>query len=177
MKKKINKTEGILFWITGVSGSGKSTFAKKIINNVRKKFGPRIVLHGDQLRKIFGMNGYSREERLNNGKIYIDFIRLIIKQKINIVFAVMGLFDELRTINKKKFINYAEIYIKTDLKKVIRLSNKKFYNTKSKHVVGVDIKPEFPRKPDIIIKNTFNNNIDNLVEKLNKEIEMLFFKN
>ena len=60
---------------------------------------------------------------------------------------------------------------------MIRLSNKKFYNTKSKHVVGVDIKPEFPRKPDIIIKNTFNNNIDNLVEKLNKEIEMLFFKN
>ena len=32
MKKKIitNKNKGILFWITGLSGSGKTTISKKI---------------------------------------------------------------------------------------------------------------------------------------------------
>ena len=29
MKKKINSKKGILFWITGLSGSGKTTIAKK----------------------------------------------------------------------------------------------------------------------------------------------------
>ena len=29
---KINKKKGILFWITGISGSGKTTIAKKFLN-------------------------------------------------------------------------------------------------------------------------------------------------
>tara|TARA_B110000259_G_C13849249_1_gene336086 strand:- start:349 stop:756 length:408 start_codon:yes stop_codon:yes gene_type:complete len=132
------------------------------------------VLHGDELRKIFSLNGYSKDERLNNGKIFINFLHLLIKQKINIVFAVVGLFDELRAINRKKFSNYVEIYIKTDFKKVIKLSNKKFYNTKAKNVVGLDIEPELPKNPSIIINNTFDNNLDTLVKKLNNKINSHF---
>ena len=34
MKEVKNKT-GILFWITGLSGSGKSSVSNKIINNIK----------------------------------------------------------------------------------------------------------------------------------------------
>lgn len=170
IKKKINNSEGVLFWITGISGSGKSTFAKKIINNVKTNFGPSIVLHGDDFRKTFDLNGYSRKDRLNIGKNYISFIKLIIKQRINVVFAVVGLFDELRALNKKIFKNYVEIYIQSDLKKIIKLGRKKTYKNNSTNIVGIDIKPQFPKKPDIIVKNNLKNNIDILVRQLNAKI-------
>ena len=70
--------------------------------------------------------------------------------------------------------NYVEIYIKTDFKKVIKLSNKKFYNTKAKNVVSLDIEPELPKNPSIIINNTFDNNLDTLVKKLNNKINSHF---
>ena len=37
MKKKLNKNKGILFWITGLSGSGKTTIAKNIFPIIKKK--------------------------------------------------------------------------------------------------------------------------------------------
>ena len=39
MKKKILKSKGILFWITGLPGSGKSTIAKKIKSKIIKNYG------------------------------------------------------------------------------------------------------------------------------------------
>jgi adenylylsulfate kinase len=170
MKKKINKKEGIFFWITGVSGSGKSTFAKKIINNIRTNFGPSIILHGDDFRKFFKLNGYSRKDRLQVGKSYINFLKLIIHQKINVVFTVVGLLDELRALNKKTFKNYVEIYIQSDLKKIIKLERKKIYKNKLKNIVGIDTKAEFPKNPHIILKNNFNKSADIMASQLNAKI-------
>ena len=55
MKKKIitNKNKGILFWITGLSGSGKTTISKKIKIKIAKLYGPTLMISGDNLRKMF----------------------------------------------------------------------------------------------------------------------------
>ena len=55
LKKKFdpNKRKGILFWITGLSGSGKTSLAKLIKKDIINKYGPTIVLSGDELRKIY----------------------------------------------------------------------------------------------------------------------------
>ena len=76
MKKKINKNKGILFWVTGLSGSGKTTISKKIKKDISKNYGPTIVVSGDDLRQIFNLKGYSYSERLilnknlENSQIY-----------------------------------------------------------------------------------------------------------
>ena len=49
MKKKI-KNSGTLFYITGLSGSGKSTLAKKIKNDIQKKYGPTLLINGDDIK-------------------------------------------------------------------------------------------------------------------------------
>ena len=55
MTRKIirNKKKGILFWITGLSGSGKTSIAKKIKKKITYLYGPTLELSGDNLRKIF----------------------------------------------------------------------------------------------------------------------------
>lgn len=168
MNKILNKKKGILFWITGVSGAGKSTLAKKIYFRIKKEYGPTIILHGDNLRKVFKLKGYSRKERLIIGKKYIMFLKLIINQKINVIFSVIGLFDELRKINRKEFDNYVEIFIKTNLKKIFK--NKKHIYKKN-NVWGKNIKPEYPKKPNIIINNNLDKNLNNLSNLLFDKIK------
>ena len=58
MKKYKNK--GILFWVTGFSGSGKTKVSKKIYPNLKKIYGPTVLFSGDDIRRIFKLRGYSR---------------------------------------------------------------------------------------------------------------------
>lgn len=169
--KKNKKKYGTLFWITGLSGSGKTTIAKKITSYISKKYGPTVCISGDELRKTFKLKGYRKIERLEIGKKYVNFINIIIKQKINVIFAVVGLFHELHKSNKKKFPNYVEIYIKSNFKKVKSKRKKIFYRKKSINVWGQDIKPEFPKMPHIIINNKFDKDINKLSSELKKKID------
>ena len=123
--KKENRKKGILFWITGLSGSGKTTLGKAIHKDITKLYGPTIMISGDNLRKIFKLNGHKKEERLKLTNSYCQFAKYITNQKINIIFAVVSMFDKPRKWNKQNIKNYVEIYVKSNLKKIIRLRKKK----------------------------------------------------
>ena len=63
MNKKIirNKNKGIFFWITGLSGSGKTTISKKIKKKIAYLYGPTIELSAEDLRKILKFNKYTQK--------------------------------------------------------------------------------------------------------------------
>ena len=172
--RKINKQKGILFWITGLSGSGKSTMGKKIHKRINNLYGPTIMISGDNVRKIFGLKGHTKTQRLNITKKYCNFAKYITDQKINLIFAVVAMFDQPRNWNRKNIKNYIEIYIKSNLKKIINQNKKKIYHTKKiKNIVGIDIKPEFPRRPDIVIQNNFKLTTEELSKKVIKKSQSI----
>lgn len=174
MNKKLKKN-GILFWITGLSGSGKTTLARKILPTIKKRYGPTVHLDGDCLRKILNLNGYSFNERLSNTKIYNKIIKLLTEQNINVLISLVALMNKPRTWNRKYISKYIEIYIKSDIKKIILKDTKKIYK-KNKDVVGLSIKPEFPKSPDITIVNKFDNSIEYLKLDLLKKISIIINK-
>ena len=45
-----------------------------------------------------------------------------------------------------------------------------FYKRKTKLVWGVDLKPEFPKKPDLIINNNFKKSVKSLSQELIKQL-------
>ena len=54
MKKiKLNNNKGILFWITGLAGSGKTSIAREVKSKISGSFGPTILVSGDDMRKVF----------------------------------------------------------------------------------------------------------------------------
>ena len=169
-----NKKKGILFWLTGLPGAGKTSIAKKIINPLNKKFGHTILFNGDDIRKIFELKDYSFIGRKRIGKQYSKLFQKITDQKINVLFAGGVLIEEVRKRNKKNINNYVEIYLKSNQKKIISKNFKKLY-LKTKNLVGLKIKPEYPKNPDIIIHNDFKKSIKKLSEelilKINKKIK------
>ena len=88
MRIRINKKKGILFWITGLSGSGKTTIGKAIHKDIQKLYGPTIMISGDNIRKIFFLKGHTKIERLKILKSYCQFAKYITNQNINLIFAV-----------------------------------------------------------------------------------------
>lgn len=166
MKKKIVKKKGILFWITGLPGSGKTAVAKSIHKKIISKYGPTLMFSGDDMRRIFELKKYSINERFNNGIKFTNFCKFVTNQNINIIFATVGLFDKLRLYNKKNIKNYIEIYIKADLKKIIKTGKKKLYKRHKTNLYGKDIKAELPKNPDIMILNNFSKKITQLSEEL-----------
>ena len=175
MKKlKKNKNKGILFWITGLSGSGKTTIAKKIKKDIIQLYGPTLLVSGDNLRKIFKFNKYTYNERVSTAKKFCKFAKFVTNQKINLIFAAVGMMDSMRKWYRNNIDNYIEIYIKADLKKIIRSKKKKIYHKKnSGDIVGITIKPEFPKQPDIRINNDFKKSTDDLVNNLIKKISKI----
>ena len=135
-------------------------------NDIIKKYGPTIIISGDDLRKTFDLKKYTRKDRLFYALSYSKFCQRITNQKINVIISTVSLFHKVRKWNKTNINNYLEIYIKSDIKKIIKLKKKYFYKVKSQNVLGKDIKPEFPKKPDIIIKNSFQQKINQMSKKI-----------
>ena len=65
-KIKLNKKQGIVFWVEGFSGSGKSSILKLVHNKIDKKFGPTVNISGDDLRQLYGYYGYKKSDRIKN---------------------------------------------------------------------------------------------------------------
>ena len=120
------KSKGKLFWVTGYSGSGKTQIAKKIHSQIQKNYGPTILFSGDDIRKIFNLKGYTYNERFKTVMKYCKLAKSITNQNINVIFAVVGMMHKIRAWNKKNIKNYVEIYIKSDVKKIIKKDKKKY---------------------------------------------------
>ena len=170
---KFSQNKGILFWITGLSGSGKTTIGRKIKREIIKIYGPTIHISGDDLRKIFKINKYDHKSRLKYGKKCCNFAKFITDQKINLIFSIIGMTQSLRDWNRKNIDNYIEIYIKSNIKQILKKKIKKLYTLNKSPVVGINIKPEFPKKPNIVINNNFKKNTQQLANELINKLKKI----
>ena len=97
---------------------------------INKNYGPTVHLDGDNLRKILDLYGYSFKDRISNSKKFTRIAKLLTDQGINVVFSIVGLINKPRNWNKKNIKKYIEIFIKSDVKKIISLNKKKFTRIK-----------------------------------------------
>ena len=103
---KINKRKGILFYIHGLSGSGKSRVGQKIKKQITKLYGPTLLISGDNLRKIFELYDYSYSGRLSNTKKFGKLAKSLTDQKINLIFCVVGMMHSARKWYRNNVDNY-----------------------------------------------------------------------
>ncbi len=175
MIRKKDKKKGWCFSIEGFSGSGKTSISKNIIKDIEALFGKTVRLDGDTLRSFLKTTGYSKGyTKLERGKYndpMSELMNLFLNENINIIYTWVGLNHKGREILKKKIKNLVNILVKTNIIENKRMK-RHIYRLK-KNLVGVDILPDFPKHPDIIINNNFTKPIKTLSNELISKLKKL----
>ena len=144
---------GVLIWITGLSGVGKTTFLQLVNAELRSRNYKTVALDGDSLREILGVSDscYSRQERLNLAYIYSRLCKNICDQGQIVIIATIALFHEIQSFNRKTNKNYVEVFIDSPIKELINRDSKGVYSriSTSSEITGIDFEAEFPQSPDI----------------------------
>lgn len=101
-----------VYWITGLSGAGKTSVGKLLYKKMKQKYQGIVFLDGDVLREVFGNDlGYTREERIKCAMRYARLCRMLQRQGLNVICCTISMFDEIRNWNRENIENYREIYV------------------------------------------------------------------
>lgn len=159
--------KGTLYWITGLSGAGKTTIGTRLYYCLKDCKRKVVLLDGDVLKRVVGKTvSYSRQDRLERAYQYSSLCALLVNQGLDVVICTIAMYDEVRDWNRRNTEKYIEIFLDVE-DNVLQARNKKgLYMDDVKSVVGKDIKPEFPKTPDIIINNNGSIPIDESVKKI-----------
>lgn len=163
--------KGFVYWITGLSGAGKTTIGKLLYEKLKEGKDNVVFLDGDILREIFGGDlGYSVEDRKKSAMRNSRICKELSEQGIDVVCATISMFKECRDWNRKNIENYKEIYIKVPIEKLIERNQKGLYSMalkgEIKNVMGVDMDFEEPQNPDIVILNDDSLEPLNIIKKI-----------
>lgn len=161
-------SSGILYWITGLSGAGKTTIGNKLYYRMKERCDTTVILDGDILKKIVGSDlGYTKEERLERAYRYCSLCEMLTSQGINVIICTIAMFDEVRQWNRENIEKYVEIFLDVDMWILQKRNRKGLYSDKKvNNVAGVDVEIEFPKTPDIVINNNDNMPIEESVQKI-----------
>ena len=147
-----------VYWITGLSGAGKTTIGKLFYEKLKSHYPNTVFLDGDTLRRVFGNDlGYTEEDRRMCAMRYSRLCAMLQEQDMNVICCTISMFDSVREWNRKNIQSYKEIYVKVSMKKLQERDQKGLYSgiteEKEKEVVGVHMEIEEPKQPDLILYN------------------------
>lgn len=169
-REKFLNQKGCIIWLTGLSGSGKSTIAKELEKKLFSLGKISYILDGDNIRSgLCSDLGFSIEDRSENMRRIGETAALFANAGIIAITAFISPFAKERKdardlVQKGRFF---EIYIDTSLETCEKRDPKGFYKKARKGEIqsftGIDSPYEKPSKPELTIK-TEDKNPESAVE-------------
>ena len=145
---------GLVYWITGLSGAGKTTIGKCLYDKIKEVKPEVVFLDGDILRSVFGDDlGYEKADRLKSAWRNARICRMLAEQGIDVVCCTISMFEDVRRWNRENNKRYIEIYLKVTEKILVERNQKNLYREAIQELVGFGVEAEEPVQPDITIIN------------------------
>ena len=161
---------GFCIWLTGLSGSGKTTIAQELM---RRFEGKRYIesMDGDEIRKGLSRDlGFSKDDRNEHNHRVIFCSKLLARNGVVVVVALISPYRETRAYAKNEIPNTFEVFVKAPIDVCIERDPKGLYKKalagEIKNFTGIDDPYEEPLDPDVIVetdKETVEESVDKIL--------------
>jgi adenylylsulfate kinase len=157
-RQNLLKQKSPVIWLTGLSGSGKSTIANELTNILHNQGKLVYILDGDNVR--MGLNkdlGFSDDDRKENIRRIAEVAKLMSDAGVIVITAFISPFREERE-NAKEIIgddNFIEVYVEASLSVCESRDPKGLYKKaragQIKMFTGIDSPYEEPLTPNLVV--------------------------
>ncbi|GJM28071.1 MAG: adenylyl-sulfate kinase [Cyclobacteriaceae bacterium] len=158
-KEKLNRQKSLVIWMVGLSGSGKSTIARSLENNLYEMGYLTKLLDGDNLRSGINNNlGFSEEDRTENIRRAAEVSKLFAKCGVVTICSLISPTAAIRSIAKEIIGEdlFYEVFINCPLEVCEQRDVKGLYakarKGEIKKFTGIDSPFENPANPSLEIR-------------------------
>ncbi|WP_022851598.1 adenylyl-sulfate kinase [Limisalsivibrio acetivorans] len=148
-----------VIWLTGLSGSGKSTIARELDHALFRDYKAHtFVLDGDNIRQ--GLNsdlGFSDTDRSENIRRIAEVANLMASAGLIVITAFISPFGRDRDVARRAASdkNFFEIHVNCPLEECEKRDPKGLYKKaragEIREFTGIDSPYETPSKPEIVL--------------------------
>ena len=176
LREKMNGHKGQVLWLTGLSGSGKSTIANALEKELYAEGKKTYVLDGDNIRH--GLNkdlGFNDKDRVENIRRVAEVAKLMCDAGLIVITAFISPFRTERDMARSLFQNgeFKEIFISTPLNIAEQRDPKGLYKKARKgeipNFTGINSPYEKPLNPELSL-DTSKTSITQCVKKIREII-------
>ena len=175
-RERLNGHKSLLVFLTGLSGSGKSTIANVLEEFLHKKGIHTYILDGDNVRSGINKNlSFSPTDRTENIRRIAELSKLFLDAGLVVLAAFVAPYEKDRkaienTVGKE---NYVEVFVNTSLEVCEQRDVKGLYAKARRgeisNLTGVSAPYEVPKNPSVEV--TESNSIEESVEKIYQAIK------
>ena len=152
------RRDGLVIWLTGLSGAGKSTVASRLQRVLTKAGLPVCILDGDVVRSHLCSDlGFTELDRKENIRRVAEVARLMVETGVICIVALISPYrvDRQHARSRLKPGQFVEIFINAPLAVCEERDPKGHYARaragKIKHFTGISSPYEAPENPEIIL--------------------------
>ena len=176
LREKMNGHKGQVLWLTGLSGSGKSTIANALEKELYAEGKKTYVLDGDNIRH--GLNkdlGFNDKDRVENIRRVAEVAKLMCDAGLIVITAFISPFRTERDMARSLFQSgeFKEIFISTPLNIAEQRDPKGLYKKARKgeipNFTGINSPYEKPLNPELSL-DTSKTSITQCVKKIREII-------
>jgi adenylylsulfate kinase len=149
------RSDAPVLWFTGLSGSGKSTIAVRVHEELVKRGVDVEYIDGDALREVFPNTGFTRAEREEHLRRTGYMASRLASHGVTVIASFVSPYRESRDFVRKLCRSFAEIYVATPLEECERRDVKGLYararRGEVRNFTGIDDPYEVPEQPELTL--------------------------
>jgi adenylyl-sulfate kinase len=160
-RARVTGGEGMTVWLTGLSGSGKSTIAVAVEAALLERGRHAYLLDGDNLRHgLNGNLGFSAEDRAENVRRVGEVAKLLADAGTVTLVSLVSPYaadrDRVRALHAEAGLRFVEVFVDTPLEECERRDPKGLYAKaragELKGMTGIDDPYEPPASPELTLR-------------------------
>ena len=151
--------KGVVVWLTGLPGSGKTTVARIVADELRRMGLKVELLDGDEVRRWLSPEaGFTREDRRRHLRRVAHVARLLARNGVYVLCSFVSPYREVRR-EIREIVEwdapFVEVYVKCSLEECIRRDPKGLYKKALRgeisHFTGISDPYEPPEDPEVVV--------------------------